>query len=105
MPHTKANVGQGATETVLVTAVAGKAIRVIALLMMAGGTATEATFLSKPTGSAGVAISCLFANGINGGAVLPPCSAGWFQTVAGEALTVTTGSGSATGIQLVYDLV
>lgn len=96
-----ANIAASQTDANVVTAVSGKRIRVIGLVVMAGGTATNVTFNSKPGGS-GVAISMLFACGANGGAVLPFNPVGWFQTVSGEGLTVTTGSGATTGIQVVY---
>ncbi len=96
-----ANVASGSTDTSLVTAVVGIKIRVIALVMVTAATATNVTFNTKPSGS-GTAISCLFANGANGGAVLPFNPAGWFETNVGEGLTVTTGSGSTTGISVVY---
>lgn len=69
--------------------------------MVTAATATNVTFNTKPVGS-GTAISCLFANGANGGAVLGYNSDGWFTTNAGEGLTATTGAGSATGIQVGY---
>lgn len=93
----KANVAQSQTDSSMVAAVTGKKIRVLSIAMVAGGTATDATFNSGST-----AISCLFANAANGGAVLPFNEHGWFETVAGAALTVTTGAGSTTGIQLTY---
>lgn len=96
-----ANVAASATDSNIVTAVALKSIRVVAAAFMAGGTATNLTFNSKP-GGAGTAISPLFASGVNGGAVLPYNPIGWFQTAAGEGLTVTTGAGSTTGIIVNY---
>jgi hypothetical protein len=47
-----------------------------------------------------------FQNGVNGGAVLPPVAGldGWFKTNPGEAPTCTTGAGSITEIQLLYDV-
>lgn len=96
-----ANVAASQTDASVVTAVSGKSIRVVHLAMVCGGTATTAIFNSKGSG-AGVAISCLFANGTNGGAVLGYNPEGWFTTVSGEALTVTTGAGSTTGIQVGY---
>lgn len=97
----KANVAAGQTDSSIVTAVTSKKIRVVAVFCVAGGTATNLTFNSKPAG-AGAAISPLLANGANGGEVLPFCPVGWFETVAGEGLTVTTGAGSTTGIGVVY---
>jgi hypothetical protein len=96
-----ANVAAGQTDSSVVSAVAGKRLRVIAAAVMTAATATNVTFNTKPSG-AGSAISCLFACGINGGIVLPENGEGWFDTGVGEGLTVTTGAGSTTGIQVVY---
>lgn len=98
--RTFVNVAASQTASSVVAAVPGKVIRVLGVVFVTGGTATNATF-----NSASSAISCLFANAANGGAVLPYAEQGWFQTSPGEALTVTTGSGSTTGIQLIYSLV
>jgi hypothetical protein len=105
-----ANVAAAQTDSNVVTAVAepasahaGKRIRVHAVWTVAGAVATTLTFNSKGAG-AGTAISALFAQGVNGGAVAPLNPAGWFETNSGEALTVTTGAGSATGIQITYSL-
>ncbi len=92
------NQAASGTNQTLVAAVALKKIRVLAAVFVAGGTATALTFNSATAG----AISCLFANAANGGATLPFNPSGWFETVAGEALTVTTGAGSTTGIQITY---
>jgi hypothetical protein len=91
------NVAASDTDEEIVAAVSGKKIRVLAVVAVAGGTATNLTF-----NSASAAISPLLANGTNGGEVLPYNPHGWFQTVAGEALTVTTGAGSTTGILILY---
>lgn len=85
-------------------AVAGKKIRVVAVFALAGGTATTLTFNSKGSG-AGTAASAAFACGANGGFVLPYNPLGWFETNASENLTVTTGAGSTTGLQVVYGLI
>jgi hypothetical protein len=100
----KANVAASQTDSVIVAGVPGRKIRVLAVAFVVGGTATDATLNSKGSG-AGVAISALFANAANGGAVLPQADLGWFETLEGEALTLTTGAGSSTGIQVVYVLV
>lgn len=92
-----ANIAAGQTAASLVAAVTGKKIRVISLVMVTGGTATNSTF-----NSASAAISMLFANGVNGGAALPLNEHGYFETSPGEALTVTTGAGSTTGYQIGY---
>lgn len=98
------NVAQSQTDSSLVAAAGTTRINVLAVAFVAGGTATNATFNSKGSG-AGTAISPLFANAANGGAVLPYNEKGWFSTNAGEGLTVTTAAGSTTGIVVVYELV
>lgn len=95
-----ANVAAGTTSGVVVAAVAGKKIRVLALALVCGGTATTIVFQSDAA-----AISATFAQGINGVLALPYNPVGWFETVEGEALKVTTGAGATTGIQVVYTLV
>lgn len=96
------NVAQSQTDSVLVAAKAGKRIAVMSLAFVAGGTATNATFNSKPSGSSGSAISMTFANAANGGAVLDHNPHAWFVTKTGEGLSLTTGAGSTTGVQVVY---
>lgn len=96
-----ANIAAGTTDGSLVAAVSGKRIAVLAAAFVAGGTATNATFNSKP-GGAGSAVSMTFANAANGGAVLPFNPHGWFLTKTGEGLTLTTGAGSTTGVQVQY---
>lgn len=99
-----ANVAASQTDSSVVSAKAGNRIRVIAAYAVAGGTATNLTFNTKPAG-AGSAISALFANAANGGFVLPRNESGWFETSVGEGLTVTTGAGATTGIGVVYSLI
>lgn len=96
-----ANVAASQTDSNIVTAVTSKKIRVLAAYFVAGATATNVTFNTKPAG-AGSAISALFADSANGGAILPFCPVGWFETASGQGLTVTTGAGSTTGIGVVY---
>ncbi len=96
-----ANVAASQTDGNIVTAVTAKKIRVIALSCVCGATATDITFNSKGAG-AGTAISPLYANGGNGGEVLPGNPWGWFESASGEALTATTGAGSTTGISVTY---
>lgn len=91
------NIAASQTASSVVAAVTAKKIRVLAIIAQAGATATNITFNSAST-----AKTMLFANGANGGEVLPFNPVGWFETVAGEALTATTGAGSTTGIQVVY---
>lgn len=100
----KADVAQSQTDSALVAAVVGKKIRLLSLVMIAGGTATNVTFNTKPAG-AGTAISCVCANGANGGAVLPRNRDGWLETNSGEGLSVTTGAGSSVGFMGTYALV
>jgi hypothetical protein len=95
------NLAAGATDTSLVAAVATKKIRVLQALIVAGDTGTDLTFNSKGVG-AGVPITPLLNHAPNGGEVLPYSQVGWFETVAGEALTGTTSAGSATGILIAY---
>jgi hypothetical protein len=97
----KANVAASQTDSSLVTAVAGKILRVLGVVAVAGATATDLTFNTKPAG-AGTAISPLFANDVRGGIVLPETPSGWWDTSSGEGLTVTTGAGSTTGISVIY---
>ena len=96
-----ANVAAAQTDAALVTAVAAKKIRVLGVILSgAGAGATSVTFNSKPAGS-GVAISPAFLSHAVG-PVLPYNPHGWFETVAGEGLTVTTGAGTTTGILILY---
>jgi hypothetical protein len=96
-----ANVNASQTDAALVTAIAGKKIRCVALFFVTGGTATNVTFNSKPAG-AGTPITCLVADASNGGVVLPGNQFGWFESAVGEGIAVTTGAGSTTGINIVY---
>jgi hypothetical protein len=101
--RTFANVAASQTDSVLVAAVPGTAIKVLGVVAQAGGTATTIVFNTKPTG-AGTAISATFQNGTNGSVVLPETENGdgWFETNVGEGLTCTTGAGSTTAVQIIY---
>jgi hypothetical protein len=101
---TFANVSASQTDSVLVTGATNRIILVKGVAAVTGATATNLTFNSKGSGS-GTAISCLYANAANGGFVLPESDGGWFQTNSGESLTCTTGSGSATGIQISFCMI
>lgn len=103
-PYAFANVPASSTDAYLVNAQPDHIIRVLAVFVLAGSTATSITFNSKPSGSAGVPISITIACAANGGMVLPENGNGWFATAKGEHLTVTTGSGSTVGVQLVYEI-
>lgn len=92
-----ANVAAAQTESSLVAAVTGKHIRVLAYIVQCGSSATTVVFNSDSS-----AITPTFANAANGGAVVGFNPVGWFETNAGEALTVTTGSGATTGVLVRY---
>ncbi len=93
----KANIAQSQTASSIVTAVVGKSIVVTSCFLVAGGTATDITFNSDST-----ALTSLIADGANGGLALNHNGQGWFRTTPGQALTVTTGAGSTTGINVNY---
>lgn len=99
------NVAASQTDSVIVAAATGYRIRVLAYILLAGATATDVTFNTKPSG-AGTAISMLHSCGVNSGVVVPrEDNEGWFQTNESEGLSVTTGAGSTVGIQVVYALI
>ena len=98
------NLASATADQSVVAAVAGKKIRVHAAFAneMSTGAAASLFFESSTT----TAISPtwdIIADG--GGFVLPFSPVGWFETVAGEALTATTGTASACGLIVVYSLV
>lgn len=97
----KAAIASATTDGAIVAAVATKVLRVLAVILHCGGTATTVTFNSKGAG-AGTAISQVFALAANQNVVLPHLPDGWFETTAGEGLTGTTGSGSTVGITVIY---
>lgn len=105
------NISTGTTDGTLtdqtgttVAAVTGRRWRVFAAKFSPAGTATPVTFNSKGLG-AGTAISATFNAQANGEGDLPFNPNGWFDTNAGEALTVTTGAGSTVGIQVEAGLI
>ena len=91
----------GATTNELVAAVAGKQIRVLAFFVRAAG-ATVLTFKSAATAITG-AIPLI----ANGDLALQGnwCPAGMFQTVAGEALNLTSSGNVDQDGWLLYQLV
>src|ERR1041384_8313943 len=96
------DIAASTTDSSIVAAVTGKRIRVLAYSTQCGGTATTLVFNSKGAG-AGTAISSTQQPAANGGRVAnQPLGGFWFQTNAGEALTATTGSGSQTGVEVIY---
>lgn len=85
------------TDEELIALVSAKKLRVLALTVIAGGTATDVTFESSTT-TAKFKVTA----GANGGVVLPFNPVGWFETASGESLTVTTGAGSTVQIATTY---
>lgn len=96
-----ANVAAATTDGAVITAVALKKLRIIGFILSPGATATAVTFNSKP-GGAGVAISATFTCVANTTNVAPIHPIGWFTTLIGEGLTVTTGAGATVGVHVVY---
>jgi len=87
------NAASNAT-TELLPAVADAVCRVLSMIFLQGGTAGTVTLKSGTD-----AISPLFSNAANGGAVLPHNPHGWFQTnVINEALNVTVSNSSDCGV-------
>ena len=85
------SVAASQTDSELVAAKSGKFIRVHGFLL-ANTTNTQFTLNSKGSG-AGVAISPIMVVPTTNIVVLPPVSAGYFDTASGESLTCTTGIG------------
>lgn len=85
------------TDEELIAAVAGKKLRILALVLQCAGVATTSTFEA-----AGTTRKHVIPAGANGGQVLPFNPVGWFETGVGQSLTVTTGAGSSTDISGVY---
>lgn len=95
---TFANVAASQTNQALVGSVASTKICVHQLAAVVGSSGANLTF----TTSGGSAISPLLANAGNGGEILPWSIIPWFCTTSGEGLGATTGSGSTTGILVIY---
>ena len=99
------SVAASQTDSAVVAAVTGRRIRVRSVVINQGDTTpSSVTFNTKPAG-AGSAIYPALKAAANGGFVMPDNPYGWFQTLAGEGLTVTTGAGSTTSIAVTYELV
>ena len=93
------------TDEVVVAAVTGMKLRVTALVLNHGDTTASAiTFTSKGAG-AGTAISPPLKGPANGGFVIPDNPKGWFETIRGEGLSVSSGGGSDTSIIVTYERV
>lgn len=91
------SVTASSTDVSVVAAVGGKKLRVVALVVQCGATATDVTFESSTTTRKHKVLA-----GANGGQVLDFNPVGWFETATGESLTITTSSGSTTEISGVY---
>lgn len=96
-----ANVAASQTDSSVVAAVTGKKLLILAYEIHCGGTATNLTFNTKPSGS-GTAISPLWALGANSGRAPGWNQGGWYLTGTSEGLTVTTGAGSTCGVAVLY---
>ena len=97
----KAAIASATTDGAVVAAVASKKIRVLGFILSPAATATACTFTTKP-GGAGTAISAVMtvvANTLSSPGYNP---LGWFETSAGEGLSLTTGTGSTVGVQVTY---
>jgi len=93
------------TDSVLVAAATNKKIRVHGFILNHGDTTASAvTFNSKGSG-AGTAKTPAYKGPANGGFVVAEAKNAWFETNVGEALTVTTGAGSTTNVDVIYELV
>lgn len=91
------SVAASQTDSELVAAVTSKKLRVLAMVVSAGSTGSTQLFESG-----GSTTKFELQPGANGGAVLGFNPVGWFETVAGENLTVTTGAGSTTKYLITY---
>lgn len=96
------------TDSAVVTAVANKKIRVVAMCI--NGTdagASSVNFNTKPAGG-GSAITPIFKVNNNTSLVLPATAhegSGWFETNVGEGLTITSAAASAAVYMVVYEVV
>lgn len=99
------SISASTTDEAIVSAVPGKKVRVIAFVINQGDTTpSTVTFNSKGSG-AGTAISPAWKGGANGVISVSDCSTGWFETKVGEGLSISTGAGSVSGVNVVYELV
>lgn len=98
------NLAASQTDTVIQAATTSKKVLVVSLVVIAGATPSTTVFNSKPAG-AGVAVTPTYTWAANGGIVLPFNPAGWFVSAVGEGLTVSSGAGSTTEIQVTYAVI
>ncbi len=104
-----ADIAPSQTDSSLVTKKVGFVNRVIGGFVVAAGTATTIVLNSKGTGSGTAITSTLFC-GANGGICWPIAANerigdppfGYFESIRGEGITATTGSGTTVGVTLVY---
>lgn len=87
------------TDSVLVAARTGFRIRVTAFAISCGGTASTVQFGSKLAAGATTAVSPVYQNSIS----QPEVKKGWFQTISGEGLVVSTGAGSNSGVIVIWE--
>lgn len=99
------SVAASQTDSVLVAAVTGAKVRVIAFLLNHGDTTASAVTFNSKSAGAGTAKTPALKGPANGGFVAGQIDAGWFETNEGEGLTVTTGAGSTTGVMVKYELI
>ncbi len=99
-----ANIAVSTTDGAVVSAVENKKIRVLAWIAGGTGTVTQFTFNSKGSGAGTAISSTKSAPGSNlAASMFSPL--GIFETLEGEGLTITTGTGATIGIDIVYILV
>jgi hypothetical protein len=95
------SVAASATDSVLVAAVPNSKIRVLTFMINHGDTtASSVTF-----NSASAAKTPAWKGPANGVVGASNDRSGLFETNRGEALTVTTGAGSTTGIMVTYEVI
>lgn len=86
-------------DNTLVAAVAGKAIRVLALVLVASGGANTVRLESD---AGGTALTGQMDIGDNGQLVLPYNPAGWVATAAGELLNLELSAATAVAGVVIY---
>lgn len=93
-----ANPASSGSNTILAAQGAGVKIQVTSVVLLASAAVT-ATFKSATTD-----ITADFSLSTSSGFVLPYSDAGWFQTAANEALTLTLDGAVAVAVQYTYRL-
>lgn len=97
------SIAAGTTDSALVDAVAGEKIRILGVVINHGDTTPSSVTFNSKSGSAGTAISPPLKTVANGGWVIPYSKQGWFETLSGEGLSASTGTGSTTGVIVIYE--